>query len=197
MKNRFAVLVLALVGMPVVAVAVLALTNSFQVKELPVYGKVPEFSLIERSREKYGSDELKGKVWVANFIFTHCAGQCPLISEKMKTILKALRFKENLRLVSITVDPERDTPKVLSQYAEGFEADPYKWLFLTGDKNEIHALTQNGFRLSSGGSEEIIHSFQLVLVDHLGRIRGYYDGNDDEAVRKLLKDTRKLLKQVY
>ncbi len=202
MKQRFVIALTALVFMPVVAVAVLALTNSFRVTDFKVYGQVPPFELVERNGEKISLETLQGKVWVASFIFTHCSGQCPLLCERLKKVQNRLRFKDKFRLVSITMDPERDTPAVLTEYAKRFEADPYKWLFATGDPKEVRALVQNGFRLASGGPdgqepEGITHSFKLVLVDGFGRIRGYYDGTEDSSVKDLLHDSRALIRQTY
>jgi len=202
MKKRFAVVLTLFVFAPVAAVAVLAFTNSFEMKELPIYGEVPPFALTERTGQEISRDSLKGKVWVASFIFTHCAGQCPLLCEKLKEVQRKFRFKEHFRLVSITMDPERDTPEVLEDYANRFQADPYKWLFLTGGKKEIDSLVQNGFRLASSGDdgsapESIIHSFKVVLVDRNGRIRGYYDGLEDGSIKQLIRDTKGLIKKAY
>lgn len=202
MKKRFVVVLTLLVFMPVVAVAVLSLTNSFEVKTLKVFGDVPEFSLTERSGKTFGSDDLKGKVWVASFIFTRCSGQCPTLCERLKKVQNKFRFKDKFRLLSISMDPEKDTPPVLSEYAKRFEADPFKWLFLTGDPKDVSTLVQHGFRLASGGPggeepEGITHSFKLVLVDGSGRIRGYYDGTEDAAVDQLIRDTRGLIRQTF
>lgn len=99
-------------------------------------------------------------------------------------------------MVSITVDPERDTPEVLARFAAGYGADPKRWYFLTGDNEAIQQLANKGFRLSAatGGAEDepIIHSNRFVLVDRQARIRGYYDGTDEEAVLGLLSDLKNL-----
>ncbi len=202
MQKRFVLFLSLFVFMPVVAVGVLALTNSFRVHDLQVFGSVPSFSLTERSGKGLRSEDLKGKVWIASFIFTHCDGQCPLLCEKLKRVQSKFRFKENFRLLSITMDPTRDTPDVLKEYATRFEADPYKWLFLTGEKKSVDSLVQNGFRLASNGPggaepEGITHSFKLVLVDGFGRIRGYYDGLEDASVKDLLSDTKSLLRKTF
>ncbi len=195
--NPVLVFVLFLVGMPIISVAVLAMTGSFETKELPVLGLVPEFSLTERSGETYGTSQLKGKVWVAGFIFTSCAMQCPIITSKLQRVQNKFRFKDNWRAVAFTTDPERDTQQVLKDYAVKANADPYKWLFLTGDKGVMGKLISGGFRLASDADNPTIHSEKLVLVDHLSRIRGYYDANEDKAVDQLIKDTKGLLKKAY
>lgn len=195
-KRPFFFITVALFAMPIVAVTVLGFTNSFAEKQLPNYGAMPAFQLVERSGRQVSSDELARKVLIVSFLFTHCAEQCPRIAAKMQTLMKALRFKENLRLLSITVDPERDTAPVLAEYAKQWEADPYKWLFFTGRKKEIDFLVQQGFRLAAAADgNDVLHSDKLVLVDGYGRIRGYYDANEDYAVKTLLKDAKKLLRQ--
>jgi len=182
--------------MPVLAIGALLATQSFKNRDLKIFGTVPEFSLVERSGRNLTLDQLRGKVWIASFIFTHCAEQCPLICRQIQKLQRQLRFKEGVRFVSFSVDPSRDTPEVLARYADRFEADPTKWFFLSGDKKEIDALIQSGFHLVN--KEEplgsFIHSFKLVLVDAFGRVRGYYDAMDEKSITSLIKDTRRLLR---
>lgn len=194
----------ALVLMPILAVAISTVSGLFNIKELPVFGDVPDFTMTERSGKKVSRDSLKGKVWAASFIFTRCSGQCPMLCQELVKVQKKLRFKENFRLVSFSVDPKNDTPQVLTDYANKVEADPYKWLFLTGDHNQMQSLIRHGFRLASaegrqmaGATEEVIHSFKVVLVDASGRIRGYYDGLDEGEVKNLIRDSRRLIRQAF
>jgi len=170
---------------------------------LPLLSTIPEFSLTERSGQTFGLADLRGKVWVADFIFTNCAGTCPIMTTAMTDIQK-MALAENLdevRLVSITVDPERDSLAVLQRFAEGYGAIKDRWYFLTGDGAAIQQLANKGFLLSAaastGGSAEepIIHSNRFVLVDRQGRIRGYYDGTDGESVKLLLKDIQSLYRE--
>ncbi len=114
---------------------------------LPTYGSVPDFSLTERSGRQVGGSELRGKVWIANFIYTHCPDTCPLQSAQMARLQGELAAEGDVRLVSITVDPERDTLEVLSRYADRFGAAPDRWLFLTGEKGAIYRLAREAFRL--------------------------------------------------
>lgn len=169
---------------------------------LKSFGTVPEFTLIERSGRAVTLSELKGKVWVANFIYTNCPETCPIQSAQMKDLQKDFKAENDLRLVSITVDPARDDPKVLTEYAKRFEADPKRWLFLTGEKKAIYRLAQEGFRL---GAAEIpdekrpasgathTHSPRFVLIDHRSEIRGYYTATDAEAMGRLRRDLQILL----
>lgn len=114
---------------------------------LPVYGSIPDFSLTERSGQPVGRSDLRGKVWIANFIFTHCPDTCPLQSGQMARLQTEFAGDADVRLVSITVDPERDTPAVLARYADRLGALPGRWLFLTGGKGAIYGLAREGFRL--------------------------------------------------
>jgi protein SCO1/2 len=164
------------------------------------YGSVPEFSLVERSNKKIGLSDLRGKVWVADFIYTRCTDTCPLQTADMAKLQEAWTNAADLKLVSFSVDPERDTPAVLSQYADRFKADAQRWLFLTGGKEEIAGLVGDGFRLAAqpapGGVAEsgvIMHSPRFVLVDRQAKIRGYYDNRDPDAMRRLKNDVATLL----
>jgi protein SCO1 len=162
---------------------------------LPVMVQLPSFSLMEKSRKPMGLDELKGSVWIADFIFTRCPGPCPLMSSHMSKLQDAFKEEASLRLVSISVDPEFDTPEVLSEYAERFQAKEGRWFFLTGEKARIHALAQSGF-LVGDVQDVTVHSTRFILVDRKGRVRGYYDSQEDEDIQKLIHDTRLLLREV-
>ena len=122
---------------------------------LTVLGTVPDFSLIQRDGRRVTLADLRGKVWIANFIYTHCTDTCPLQSARMARLQEELRGEPDVRFVSITVDPELDTPEVLSEYANRFGADRDRWLFLTGEKRALYALAMEGFRLSVADPEEL------------------------------------------
>lgn len=191
---------LALVGtLSAIGMGALVLSGAFAPRVLESFGEIPHFELTERSGAKVSDTSLRGKVWVAGFVFTHCEGQCPLISKEMQRIEKRMRSQEKFRLVSVSVDPENDTPAELTEYAKKWDADPNQWLFLTGRMEDISSLVQKGFRLAAvggGANGDIIHSDKLVLVDSGGQIRGYYDGTDDKEVDNLLRDTGSLLKKM-
>ncbi len=167
------------------------------------FGVVPDFSLIERSGKPIKLSDLHGKVWIASFIYTTCKETCPVQSAEMAKLQADLKERQNFRLVSISVDPERDTPQALSLYADQFKADPDRWLFLTGQRKEIRRLAQEGFRLSavpvsrnSGSDGNVIfHSSRLVLVDPKKEIRGYYDSSDSESLLRLNRDLKTLLRK--
>lgn len=160
----------------------------------PMPRSVPSFVLTDQKGQPFASDRLLGKVWIADFIFTSCAGSCPLMTAQMKKLQGAL--PEQVHLVSISVDPERDTPEVLTRYAQRAQADTTRWHFLTGESPFIQRLAKEGFLLSvaEGGpvEEPIVHSVRLVLVDPNGGIQGYYDGQEIQAVERLIKDAQRL-----
>lgn len=113
----------------------------------PAATRLPAFTLIERSGRKVTLADLSGKVWIADFIWTRCPDACPLLSAVMAQLQAEFHDERDLRLVSISVDPEFDTPAVLTSYAAKFHADPDRWLFLTGEKETIYRLVLEGFRL--------------------------------------------------
>lgn len=121
---------------------------------LPVYGLVPDFSLIDQNRRPLRRADLEGKIWIANFIYTNCPDECPLMTAELAQFQSALSGTPELRLVSITVDPVHDTPEILSQYAKRFAADRHGWSFLTGEKSAIYRLAQEGFKLGIADSTE-------------------------------------------
>ncbi len=186
-------------------------TNSEILLEgLKNFGAVPDFTFTERSGRKVSLADLKGKVWVVQFFYTHCTDICPLTVPQMGLLhleyLNDPDFRSAVRFVSITVDPERDTPAVLSKYAEHFSADPDLWLFLTRDKAATVRLAQQGFKLGigeeanppeiakkTGEEKELFHSSRLVFVDRTAQIRGYYSGVDAEAMVRLRHDLKTLL----
>lgn len=169
---------------------------------LDVLGAVPDFSLTEQHGKPYGLAALKGKTWIANFMYTSCKDTCPLQTAALAKLQDALPKNDLWRLVSVSVDPDHDTPEILTRYAARFGADTKRWFFLTGDKKAIYRLAQQGFRLSAvpaSGVENdqsgiVLHSSRLVLVDDRGRIRGYYDSQDAEAVKRLERDMNQLIK---
>ncbi len=173
--------------------------------QLPVYGTVPPFSLIERSGQPLTAEDLVGKIWIANFIFTHCPGMCPALTARMAGLQKTLRDTPVL-LVSFSVDPERDTPEALTRYAERYRADIKQWLFLTGKREDLYQLILEGFRVSVAHlspddprlvNEPIVHSDRFVLVDPRLQIRGYYRGTETESVAHLLRDVKALQREQH
>ena len=144
---------------------------------------IPAFSLTERSDKTVTKDDLVGKVWIAAFVFTRCNGPCPNISATMaKLQLELLPTRDDVRLVTFTVDPIRDTPDVLKRYAVNFRADPEKWLFLTGKEAEVRSLLMDGFKINATKNvnpkpgDEFDHNTKLLVVDKKGNVCGMFDG---------------------
>ena len=169
---------------------------------LPVYGSVPTFSLTERSGTTFTEKGLNGSIWIADFIFTNCTGVCPVLSRTMSRLQNQLQ-DHNVRFLSLTVDPTRDTPEVLRRYARRYHAHKTDWLFLTGDEAKMRQLIVKGFQLGVTvlpkddprlvTHEPIIHSNRYLLIDAKNRIRGYYSGDDPQAVGKLLEHVHLLI----
>jgi len=164
-----------------------------------VLGGLPAFTLTDQRGQPFGSRELAGKIWVADFIFTSCQGVCPLLSERMAEVGKRARhLGPDFHLVSISVDPERDTPARLAEYGARYGANPIAWSFLTGPEQAIQATVVDGFKVGAGkerspgatadggpGFWEIFHGENLVLVDRQLRIRGYFPATA-EGLDKLM-----------
>ncbi len=188
---------------PIVIAAGLFLLRQIEVRALAQrhlgsYGSVPAFQLTNQHGQSFGSAQLGGRIWIADFVFTSCAGPCPIISSRMSEMQKPLRDKD-VHLVSFTVDPDRDTPEVLQGYAEKLHAQPNRWDFLTGPRAALYDISRTGFKLGvSDGSDEAgvpVHSTRMVLVDRKGTIRGYYDALAPDAVTKVLADASHLLRE--
>lgn len=162
-------------------------------EDVRALGEVPRFRFINQDGERFGSAELDGRVWIADFIFTRCRGTCPLQTAqfvKLQEELASHPERDSIRLVSFSVDPEFDRPKVLKEYAAQWEADTSRWTFLTGQRPAIWGLSKNGFKLPVNDAKDnpnmlIAHSQQFILVDRAHRIRGYYDGLNPVAREKL------------
>jgi protein SCO1/2 len=190
----------ALIGIPIVTLVLLLLLRQLEVNALrqrtvSAYGSVPEFQLINQDGNNFGSADLRGKIWIADFVYSTCPGPCPMISSRMSELQKPLE-KTDVHLVSFTVDPAKDTPEVLRTYAERLQAEPGRWDFLTGAQSTIYNLSRNGFKLAVGEEKGVpIHSTRMILVDRHGAIRGYYDAAEPDAVTKLVADTTNLLRE--
>jgi protein SCO1/2 len=162
--------------------------------EMKVYGKVPQFELTNQDDQAFDSHELDGNVWVANFFFCRCRSTCP---EQSKQVAKLQKI-DGVQLVSISVQPEFDTPANLRQYAQNYDADPSKWQFLTGARDSIWELSKKGFFLPVGDApadeaEPIFHSSKLILVDADRQIRGFYESQKSNEMLQLRKDLGKLV----
>ena len=183
------------------------------------YGDVPFFALTERSGRRVTRDDLRGSVWVLDFVYTECTETCPTQSLAFAQLQREFAADGNFRLVSITVDPAHDTPTVLQRYAERYGATE-RWWFLTGDQRAIYCLARDGFRLavsdprstdaaacgatswlapgaawaSHGSQGLVMHSARFVLVDRQGRIRAYHLATDHDSLERLRANVQRLLR---
>lgn len=174
-----------------------ALILSRAIPDKPLtFGAIPDFELIERSGRTVTRADLDGQIWIADFIFTNCGGTCPMMTYQMTKLDKAL--PQSVRLVSFTVDPTRDTPEVLSQYAAKNNVEGNRWLFLTGERDSLYRLALEGFHLTVDDTigtpvEPITHSSRFALIDAEGEIRNYYNGTSLESVDQIIGDVETLL----
>lgn len=160
-----------------------------------VFNTVPDFRLTSESGTAFESaTALKGKVWVANFIFTTCTGPCPRMTSQMRRVQDGLAAEAEVRMVSFTVDPARDTPEVLAAYGKRHGADPVRWNFLTGTQADLHRMAREVFLLGNVDGK-LEHSTRFVLIDRLGRIRRYYDSSEPDSISRLIADARRLVKE--
>jgi len=161
-------------------------------QDLPKLYPVPEYEFTSASGEPFTTSQLDGNVWVVDMIFTSCAGLCPRMTTSMAGLAEQYAPEDGIRFVSVSVDPEVDTPQRLTEYGKQYGADFDEWIFLTGPMEEINALANDGLKLG-GGELPAFHSDRFVLVDKEGVIRGYFHGTDDEDVAKLKKAIDRLL----
>jgi protein SCO1/2 len=165
-------------------------------KPLPVYGQVGDFTLTNQLAKPVALKDLHGHVWIADIIFTRCAGPCLKMSREMKAFQQALPQSSGTRLVSLTTDPDYDTPGILEKYAARFGADPNRWLFLTGTKKQIAALATDSLKLSAlekkpedrqSPADLFIHSTIFVLVDKQGQLRGVFESTGENIDPRQIK----------
>ncbi len=174
-----------------------------------LYHTIPDFELTDQNGKPFGSDDLEGKIYVANFFFTSCPSICPTMTFHMGELQKHFNLYPEVHLLSFTVDPERDSAEALMQYAHENRADTNMWTFLTGNKDSIYQLAFKGFfvnamedELAPGG---FLHSEYFVLVDKHGRIRSgrdkdgnirsVYDGTKVKHLKALKEDMKVLIRE--
>lgn len=176
-------------------------TNS---EPLPQLGALPDFSFTRQDGQPFGSAQLRGHPFIANFIFTRCPTVCPAFTRKMAHVQQSTdSHGTHLQLVSFSVDPKYDTPERLAEYGQLHGANFTRWSFLTGDYDILKDTIVQGFKVSMGreaGADEndllsIFHGTHFVLVDSKGQIRGYYDSADSESTERLLGDVKRLVRE--
>lgn len=168
--------------------------NTVVPETLPVIKKLPDFTLTSDKDTPFSPGDLAGKVWVADFIFTSCPGPCPIMTRNLAGVAETLKMLSDVHFVSISVDPETDTPEVLARYGTHYNADPTRWDFLTGTPEAIQKVAAEAFMVGAI-DDPMIHSTKYVLVDKAGQIRGYFTGTDEDEVDRLITAVHQLLKE--
>ena len=163
---------------------------------LAAIAEVPPFSLVDQNGKPMTRDDLKGTVWIASFVFTRCAGPCPMMTAKMSMLHRAID-DPGVHFVTFTVDPEHDTPAVLKQYAKSHHADEARWHFLTGNKITMFNLSHGMLLPAAPASDDkpILHSERFVLVDTTGKIRNYYGTREGADIERLKVNAAALIAQ--
>jgi protein SCO1/2 len=208
-KNRAIFLFFLLI----VAVPLLAFTvmNWYEnnMEELPYYHQgtatesadvnhfaVPAFTFVNQDSIPLTNNFIKGKIWLVNYFFTSCPTTCPKMMAGMRVVQQAFPDDGQVRMVSLTVDPNHDTPAKLKRYAENKNINLKQWQLGTGDKADLYRFARNGLFITAndgdGGANDFIHSDKIVLIDRENHIRGYYDGTDQDEITRLIKDIRRL-----
>lgn len=164
-----------------------------------LYHVIPSQKFQTQNGDSLELDSLRGSIYVADFFFASCAGICPKLSGSLERVQQAFIKDQKFKILSITVDPARDSLAALRQYASIHNAIPGKWLFLRNSSDEVYKLAKEGFRLTAQRagevvSEEFVHSEKLTLIDWNGNIRGYYTGTDSASVTRLMGDIVLLLR---
>ncbi|MES2388479.1 MAG: SCO family protein [Bacteroidota bacterium] len=160
---------------------------------------IPAFSLTDQDGKTFTQEQLKGKVVIADFIFSRCETICPKMTHELTRLQETFAGNKDVIIISHTVDPEFDSAAVLNSYAAQYGAKYGQWYFLTGPKPVIYGLARDGYFLpvgkGDGGETDFIHSDKVVLADKKGRIRGFYNGTDPVMVDTLILETRILLQE--
>lgn len=194
-SNKFTwILLVSLTAVLSFSFTVFSFVKELQQPKLPVLGQIKNFSLVDSNKESFLSKQLQGRVWIADFIFTTCAGVCPIMSQNMASLNRSFELVNDVHLVSISVNPEYDTPQVLADYAKRWEGYSPKWHFLTGSKEAIKDIAVKSFKIGSI-EEPLFHSSKFALIDRNGFIRGFYEGTSQEEVNQIFKDTTRVLKE--
>lgn len=166
-----------------------------------IFHKIPSFSFLNHDSVLITNKDVEGRVYVADFFFTHCPTICPVMTRQMKRLVENTKDIEELVFLSHTIDPKRDTLERLRKYREVMEIEAENWHFLRGSMEYTYDIGKHGYLINADEDEEAdggyLHSEHFVLVDREGHIRGMYEGTDPQKVDQLEKDLRKLLNEQY
>ncbi len=193
----------ALTALTVIAVLILTWAIKGQDPPLPVISQLPDFALTDQQGRPVTLASLRGQVWIADIIFTRCAGPCPQMTKRMSQLQEVLPAQAPVKLVTLTTDPGFDTPAVMKRFGERFGADFNRWLFLTGAKPQIQRLAVEGLKLvaldkpaaeQTTPQDLFIHSTIFVIVDQQGRLRDAFDSTEPGFQKRVSREVRQLLR---
>ena len=212
MSKRSRIILLIILVLPVLFFLTLQFGGKNKYKDLPhlgipegitekgdtVWHTLPPFSFTDQNGNSFGSTQLKGKIFVAEFFFTRCPTICPIMMENLKKVIEDYPKSKELEIISVSVDPKHDTSQVLKAYAVKNKVTDPRWHFLTGNKDEIYELMNTkGFALLKPEPSENLaqfnHTGTLSLIDKEGHIRGQYDGTKVDEIDKLNGDIQTLI----
>lgn len=166
-------------------------------------GQVKTFTLTDQNGKSFSPEQLRGKVWIAHIFFTTCTKGCEKTIARMKDIQDAVRKKNDLALVSLSLNPEVDTPETLRAFAKDLNAEPGQWTFLSNSPDDVLKVVQQSFfqaavkNPDAPKDEQIVHAFNLLVVDREGQIVGYLDGRDPANVTPLIERARAVASERY
>lgn len=207
MKNNYSYIGISLIILVFGIWAVPKIVNKLSKTDLETVGAVPAFNFTDQNGKSISNENYAGKVYVVEFFFTTCPDICPIMTENMKKIQDKFLGNPNLAIASFTIDPTHDTPEVLKEYAKNKGITKPQWHLLTGEKEAIFKLANEGFNLYVGDAPEVEGGFEhsgfFALIDKEGNIRSrkdengnpivYYDGLDDKGIQMLNEDIKELL----
>lgn len=188
-------------GIVIAAIVAAYVVSQISLKPLPVYNDLPQFTLTNQDGNTVTLDSLRGQIWLADAIFTRCPSQCLRMSTHMRELQGKLPHE--IKIVSLTTDPDYDTPTVLKKYSGQFSSSE-NWTFLTGDKRVLNKIAVDGLKLAvedtppdqrENPNDLFIHSTKFVLIDKLGRVRGYFDGDDPQSTPEILSAVKSLQRE--
>lgn len=163
--------------------------------ELPEYFSAPHFSGVTADGTPFDAESLRGKVVVVSFFFTSCSGPCPVMNSRLSVLQALLADEPDVRFISITVDPLRDTLPVLKRYAQRYGAQPGRWDFVWMSPDSVDWLAFRGFRVPGSAEAPDLHSTRFILIDRRGMVRGFFSGLDEQEVKRLEQAIYQLLRQ--
>jgi protein SCO1/2 len=195
-----ALIAVALVGAAAVAAWIFVKLEQQRRAPLPEFSRVGQFQFTERSERPVTQADIAGKIVVVDFFFASCSVECQVLGQRMREVQRLTAGMDDVLLLSLTVDPKSDTPKVLRRLADQLAASTNRWFFLTGEKTNLYPFIQERFLLAAGEPDTttetgFIHSSKIALVDGHGVVRGYYDGLAALAPNWILRDINKLRRE--